>query len=285
MNSKFLCKRCNFITYDKKDYQRHCKTLKHKKSKWTCKDCGKQYKYASGLSRHKCKKASANIEDDEMENLIIQKQDTNSGNNFNELLTIIKEQQKQLNKSHELIQMVIQENKDIIPRIGNNNISINVYLNEQCKDAMNLKDFVDNLDISLEDLKYTQQHGYVEGITNIFTKQLKDLQPTERPIHCSDIKRMQFYVKEDNMWLKDDEHKKIEKSIQDIKMKQIRQLKKWEEENPLFISDENLLNQWQKMVKEIIGPEENAKTKEKDMLYIKKQLASTIPVKFALKNK
>ena len=134
MNSKFICKRCNFITYDKKDYQRHCKTLKHKKSKWTCKDCGKQYKYASGLSRHKCKKASKNIEDDEMENLIIQKQDTNSGNNFNELLTIIKEQQKQLNKSHELIQKVIKKNKDIIPRIGNNNISINVYLNEQCKD-------------------------------------------------------------------------------------------------------------------------------------------------------
>ena len=109
--------------------------------------------------------------DEEMDNLIIQKQETNNGNNFNELLTIIKEQQKQLNKSHELIQMVIQENKDIIPRIGNNNISINVYLNEQCKNAMNLKDFVDNLDISLEDLKYTQQHGYVEGITNIFTKQ------------------------------------------------------------------------------------------------------------------
>ena len=75
------------------------------------------------------------------------------------------------------------------------------------------------------------------------------------------------------------------KSIQDIKMKQIKQLKKWEEENPLFITNENLLNQWQKMVKEIIGPEENAKTKEKDIFYIKKQLANTIPVKFALKNK
>ena len=65
----------------------------------------------------------------------------------------------------------------------------------------------------------------------------------------------------------------------------LEQAKKWEEENPLFITDENLLNQWQKMVKEIIGPEQNAKTKEKDMVYIKKQLANTIPVKFALKNK
>lgn len=280
MTSIFSCKRCNFITYDKKDYQRHCKTSKHKKSKWTCLTCGKQYKYPSGLSRHKCK----NIEPKEDDNIIIQ-HTTSSNNNFNELLTIIKEQQKQLNKSHELIQMVIQENKDIIPRIGNNNISINVYLNEQCKNAMNLKEFVENLDVSVEDLMYTQQHGYVEGITNIFTKQLKDLQPTERPIHCSDIKRMQFYVKDDNIWTKDEEHKKIEKSIQDIKKKQICQLKKWEEENPLFMSNEDLLNQWQTMVKEIIGPEENEKNKEKDMLYIKKQLANTIPVKFALKNK
>ena len=288
MDSKFLCKRCNFITYDKKDYQRHCKTLKHKKSKWTCNDCGKQYKYASGLSRHKCKKIKKEAVNEEVGgDVIVHHTNVESGgntSNFNELLTIIKEQQKQLNKSHELIQMVIQENKDIIPRIGNNNISINVYLNEQCKNAMNLKDFVDNLDISLEDLKYTQEHGYIEGITNIFTKQLKDLQPTERPIHCSDVKRMQFYVKDDNIWSKDEEHKKIEKSIQDIKTKQIKQLKKWEEENPLFLSNETLLNQWQKMVKEIIGPEENAKTKEKDMFYIKKQLANTIPVKFALKN-
>ena len=73
----------------------------------------------------------------------------------------------------------------------------------------------------MEDLKYTQQHGYIEGITNIFTKQLKDLQPTERPIHCSDTKRLQFYVKDDDIWSKDDEHK-IEKSIKDIKMKQIK---------------------------------------------------------------
>ena len=281
MNPNFFCKRCNFITYDKKDYQRHCKTSKHKKSKWTCLTCGKQYKFSSGLSRHKCK--NAKIIEEEEANIIIEKP-SDSNNNFNELLNIIKQQQQQLNKSHELIQMVIQENKDIIPRIGNNNISINVYLNEQCKNAMNLKEFVENLDVSLEDLMYTQQHGYVEGITNIFTKQLKDLQPTERPIHCSDIKRMQFYVKDDNMWTKDDEHKKIEQSIQDIKKKQICQLKKWEEENPLFLSNEDLLNQWQKMVKEIIGPEANAKTKEKDMFYIKKQLANTIPVKFALKN-
>ena len=287
MNQSFSCKRCNFITYDKKDYQRHCKTLKHKKSKWECLHCGKQYKYASGLSRHKCKKIikNDNEESKNMQNIIVEKSENNNNSSFNELLSIIKQQQEQLNKSHELIKMVIQENKDIIPRIGNNNISINVYLNEKCKNAMNLKDFVDNLDISLEDLMYTQEHGYVEGIANILTKQLKDLQPTERPIHCSDKKRLHFYVKDDNTWSIDEQHCKIEKSIQDIKMKQIKQLKNWEENNPSFLHNEELLNQWQKMVKEIIGPEQTKKSKEKDMFYIKKQLANTVPAKFALKNK
>ena len=84
-------------------------------------------------------------------------------------MEIIKSQQKQLDQSHKLIDKVI---KETVPRIGNNNnnISINVYLNEKCKNAMNLTDFVDKINVSLEDLVYTQQHGYIQGLTNIFTK-------------------------------------------------------------------------------------------------------------------
>jgi hypothetical protein len=209
--------------------------------------------------------------------------DKHDDKKLNQLITIIKQQQQQLNKSQELMEKVIQENIDIIPRIGNN-ISINVYLNEKCKNAMNLNDFVENLNISLEDLMYTQRHGYVEGVTNIFTKQLKGLQPSERPIHCSDKKRLHFYVKDDNIWKKDEEHEKIEKSIHEIKIKQMKKLKKWEDKNPLFLSDNDLQNQWQKMVKSILGPVEDSKTMDKDMSFIKKTLASKIPVKFALKN-
>ena len=89
----------------------------------------------------------------------------------------------------------------MMPNIGNNNnntISINVFLNEQCKNAMNLTDFMDKVKISLEDLAYSKNNGYVKGVTNIFAKQLKDLKPTERPIHCSDTKRLQFYVKDED---------------------------------------------------------------------------------------
>ena len=83
--------------------------------------------------------------------------------------------------------------KDVIPKIGNtynNRMSINIYLNEKCKNAMNLTDFVENVKVSLEDLLYTKNHGFVKGISNIFAKQLQDMEPTQRPIHCSDKKTL-----------------------------------------------------------------------------------------------
>ena len=88
-----------------------------------------------------------------------------------------------------------------------NNMTINVFLNEHCKDALNLTDFVQNIKVTLEDLQYTKDNGFVNGVTNIITKQLQDLKPTERPIHCSDKKRLQFYVKDDDKWEKDVDNK------------------------------------------------------------------------------
>ena len=116
-------------------------------------------------------------------------------------------------------------------KIGNNNnntISINFFLNEQCKNAMNLTDFINQLNVSLEDLQYSKNNGFIEGVTNIFTKQLKDLKPTERPIHCSDKKRLQFYVKDDDKWCKDSNNEKIDETIYNIKMKQTSKLTEWE---------------------------------------------------------
>ena len=253
MSRKYYCKKCDFMARDKRDYSRHCSSEKHKTMGYVCHRCNKNYKYRSGLSRHKCK-FMWNEDENIIENTKIVKHEKNNG--VEELLNIIKEQQKQLNESQQLIEKVI---KETVPRIGNNNnnISINVYLNEKCKNAMNLTDFVDQINVSLEDLVYTQEHGYVEGITNIFKKQLNDLSPNERPIHCSDTKRLQFYVKDDNTWMKDEKHIKLDKSLKDVKMKQIKELKTWEDLNPGYLTDENLLT----------------------------QLATSIPVKCALKNK
>ncbi len=161
---------------------------------------------------------------------------------------------------------------------GNKKMTINFYLNEKCKDAMNLSDFVNNLHISLEDLLYTQQNGYAEGISNIFVKHLQDLDQYKRPIHCCNQKSMQFYVRDENKWLKDKENKKIDKSIQDLTVKQIKHLKEWEEKNPNYLKDNKLLNQWQQLVHEIMGPSDD-NTKEKDKELIIKKLGKTVKVK------
>ena len=162
---------------------------------------------------------------------------------MNELIDIIKQQQQQLTESQKMMEKVIEET---IPKIGNNNnnnsnnkISINVYLNKNCKDAMNLTDFVEQINVSIEDLLYTTQHGHAEGLANIFQKQLKDMNPTDRPIHCSDKKRLQFYVKDDDTWHKDEKHIKIDKTIHDIRMKQVKNLKKWEDMHPAYLTNEN----------------------------------------------
>ena len=102
----------------------------------------------------------------------------------------------------------------------NQKMTINVFLNEECKNAMNLTDFVDQFKVSLEDLQYTRDNGFAQGITNIFTKQLKDMDPTTRPIHCSDSKRLQFYVKDENEWVKDSDGKQLDSTINKIKIKQ-----------------------------------------------------------------
>ena len=293
----YNCKKCKYSTTDKRDYTKHMTTKKHMRKvgkikkaisptcankMFVCAKCNKSYKYRSGLSRH-LKKCDFD-EDDEFEVVPKKKEAKEGEEEYGVLINIIKEQQKQLNETHKLLEKTIESNNEMIPKIGNNNnnkISINVFLNEQCKGAMNLTDFVDKLTISVEDLIYTKQHGYIQGVTNLFNKQLRDLNPSERPIHCSDKKRLQFYVKEDNKWEKDADHLKIDKSIHDLKMKQIKELKKWEEINPNYLENEQLLNEWQTLVHQIMG-DENDEDREKNNQLIKKNIANNIPIKEAI---
>ena len=146
---------------------------------------------------------------------------------------------------------------------------------------MNLSDFVNNLNISLEDLDYTKQHGYMKGISNIFVKHLKDLDPNVRPIHCCDKKRLLFFVRDENKWQKDQQNKKIDKSINDITTKQIKQLREWEVNNPNYLQDEKLLTQWQNLVHEIMGPSTDAQ-REKEKELIMKKIGTTTELKESL---
>tara|TARA_B100001142_G_scaffold24590_1_gene22442 strand:+ start:5604 stop:6365 length:762 start_codon:yes stop_codon:yes gene_type:complete len=174
-----------------------------------------------------------------------------------------------------------QENiKKMIPNSGgntiiNNKLSINVFLNTQCKQAMSIDDFVNQLQISLEDLKYSKNKGYVKGISNVFVKQLADLEPKERPIHCSDKKRLQFYIKNTNSWEKDDDNKNINKAIGNVQKKQIELLFLWDKEHPGWENNERLIMERLAIAKSIYGSTTD-KERTKENKQIKKIIGEKI---------
>lgn len=118
---------------------------------------------------------------------------------------------------------------------NNNHFNLNIFLNEKCKDAINMIDFINSLQVGTNDVEYTGRYGYVEGITKIFIDGLKQLDVCKRPIHCTDLKRETLYIKEDNGWEKDNQDKtKFKKAIGAVVRKNMQQVKIWKEENPKF---------------------------------------------------
>ena len=303
---KHHCKKCDYRCRDNYDWKRHLSTTKHKmdnldneritqKAGYHCMVCDKIYKYASGLSKHK-KKCVLSSDGGSLENVIIEVKPTPVEN---EPIDLEKEFLKQEVAELKIMMKQILNNqvesttnletlKEVIPKMGNtynNRMSINIYLNEKCKDAMNLTDFVDNVKVSLEDVLYTKNHGFVKGISNIFVKQLQDMEPTQRPIHCSDKKRLQFYVKDADKWGKDNSHEKIDKTIDEITYKQIKQVKLWEKTHPNYLEDDKLLMEWQTMIRNMTGGTDNHHGLEKEKSSIKRELGMSVEVKNELVDK
>ena len=249
---KFICEKCCFITNNKKDYRRHILTPKHindkndnkkdpKIANYPC-QCGKEYKYASGLSAHKKKcpeivkpkiedpPVSQNISSDVHEIL-------KQNNDFKQLVVeqnklIIEQGQKIIELSSKTSFVNTNTNSNNTNN-SNNKFNLNFFLNEQCKDALNITDFVKSLKLQLSDLENTGKNGFVEGISQIFIKGLKDLDVHKRPIHCSDVKRETMYVKDQNGWEKEDaEKEKLKKTIDKIAYKNISQIQTWVENHP-----------------------------------------------------
>ena len=320
-NNSFICMACEYITNRKSNYQKHIITKKHilnvqksqkkvkvKKKidkKFVCEICNSKYKFKSGLSRHKKKcigyiEMTNDLSDDNIneniehaKNVSVDLDNVKYAQNNDELIKLLvaqnKKQAEQTSNALNLVQQSLSEMSKMVPKIGNNNnntnkISINVYLNENCKNAMNLTNFVKNIQVSLDDLMYTKDNGYVKGITNIFTKQLNDLKPTERPIHCSDKKRLQFYIKDNDVWEKNESQSKLDKSIRDLEREQIKKLTEWEKLNPDYLKDEKKLNEWQKIIHQIID-HANDIDRSRNIKSIKKNLAEYVELKEDLKSK
>ena len=257
---RFFCDGCSFGTNNKTDYLRHCNSKKHhmdtqmdtKKTQklalvnYIC-ECGNSYKYSQGLSKHR-KTCTFQKEEE------VVATDASNNSISNEILLEF------MKKDTEFKAVLMEAFKN---GIGNNShntnshnniknkFNMNFFLNEQCKDAMNIMDFVNTMQLQLSDLERVGELGYVKGISHIVVNKLKDLDVHKRPIHCSDLKRETLYVKDKNVWEKETEKReKLTKMIKYVAHKNQIQIKDWQEENPEYKDSETI--QCEKFLK-IVG--------------------------------
>jgi hypothetical protein len=237
---KFCCEDCDYSTCKKTDYLKHLSTVKHKKSQngsylvvndseksqkvaqYKC-DCGRVYKYDSGYYRHK-KKCLDKID-------VINKEDVNDKDL---IMMLIKQNTQLIEQNAELVKNGTHNTTNSHNTISNNKtFNLQFFLNETCKDAMNIMDFVDSIKLQLTDLEKVGKIGYVEGISNIINTNLKALDVTQRPIHCTDNKREVLYVKDEDKWEKEAEEKeKMRKVIKMVTNKNIKMLSKFKDVHP-----------------------------------------------------
>jgi hypothetical protein len=242
--SDFLCEKCDYRTSKKSSYDNHLLSAKHKKnengniletkegkimpklcsSKYQCQNCDKDFKNRSGLWKHKQK---CTME----ENLL-----GNNGVNEKEIIITLLQQNNQL--QNQIIELCKEKSLNInnsVAHINSHNktFNLNVFLNETCKDAMNIMDFVDSVKLQLSDLESIGKLGYVEGISNIIIKNLQALDVHKRPVHCSDSKREVMYIKDEDKWEKENEEKKkLRKAIKKIATKNYVLIPQFKEMHP-----------------------------------------------------
>ena len=262
----FVCENCDYKCIKKSNFNRHLATDKHLwihngykmdtkneqneqneqlcGNKFVC-SCGKQYKYSQGLSKHKnnCK------------------MNVNDTNNNTDLVKYL------MKENTELKNMILDVCKNSKPseqnQINCNNtinshnksFNLNVFLNETCKDAMNIMEFVDSLKIQLSDLENVGKLGYVQGISKIIVNNLNSLDETKRPVHCTDSKREVLYVKDEDKWEKENEdNSKMRKVIKHVTHKNSKLIKEFKQKHPgCEKSDSRFSNQYDKLIIEAMG--------------------------------
>jgi hypothetical protein len=282
---KYYCEKCDYECSKIYNWKKHIGTTKHnldivgndlvaksgKKNKnYSCEKCEKYFNTNSGLWKHKkqCNCKQAEPDDKQIES------------NKDDLINyLIKENQEFKNLILEIVKKDTYNNNTInthTNNISNNKtFNLNLFLNETCKDAMNIMDFVESIKLQLSDLERVGEIGYVEGISNIIIKNLKELDISQRPVHCTDKKREIIYIKDEDKWEKDEEQKKMHKVIKKVAAKNARMILKYKELHP----DCNTYNskysdQYNKIIIEAMGGsgDNDLEKEEKIIKNISKQI-------------
>jgi len=249
---KYICNACDYKTSRKSQYERHLMTSKHKmtteglqnglqkvpkSSKNIC-ECGKEFSNRQNLYRHKktCEIKPENItmsvEEKTSENnqysgdLILELLKQNQ--EFKELILEQNKQMLEMSKDRNITNNITQNNTN------NNKFNLNVFLNETCKDALNLSEFLESLILTLTDFENFGPLGYCGGISNILVKGLNKLDINKRPIHCSDLKREVIHIKNNDTWHKDEDKQQMIKAIKAIEHKNVKQMSLWAKANPEY---------------------------------------------------
>ena len=268
---EFFCVKCDYGCRKKFLWKQHLATKKHignqegsgsskaaprsdtrsTETPLIC-ECGREYKYASGLSRHRktcqsVRKAGRQVlpqDTTDLQALVI------ALSKAEEMKADMMEQLKEQNS-------IIRE---MVPCMGsnntNNNFSINVFLNETCRDAINMSEFLASLQVQLDDLKYTQTNGLVEGISSVLVNGLRQLETCKRPIHCTDMKRETLYIKENNEWEKEEGKEgkmRLRDAIETVADKQRKAIAEWEAQNPGWEESEKGKDEYLKIVRSVMA--------------------------------
>jgi hypothetical protein len=264
----FYCNKCDFICSKQSEWDRHLITRKHKIvaivdknivqktpniiAMFTC-ECGKGYSHRQSLSFHKKKCEYSN----QISDVIESDKDKKVDYNEKDVILLLLNQNNQL--QNQIMTMCKERTNTSINNgnINSNNktFNLNVFLNEECKDAMNIMDFVDSLQIQLADLEKVGKLGFVEGITNLIVKNLQALDVHKRPVHCSDTKREILYVKDENKWEKENqENKRLKRAIKHIAHKNSKMLPEFKAKYPdCVFSDSNKSDEYNKIIIESMG--------------------------------
>ena len=253
---KYECKKCSFICSKKSDYIRHCNTEKHnatkcyinatsKNANFIC-GCGRQYKHSSSFYRHKnnCFVTESHhdiivdpedCDTDSIIDLLKQNQE------FKQILIeqnkmMVEQQSENKNLQRQLLEAV-KDGKTITNNNTTNNnnqkFSLNFFLNTTCKDAMNMSEFIENINIDFKDIENIGKNGYVAGMTNMILSRIKDLDVTKRPLHCTDLKRETMYIKDNDEWCKDTpDNSKLRDMITIVGKQNCEAIPLWRQEHP-----------------------------------------------------